>query len=273
MFYQDLLQELMKDKSNPINSMYLNEIELFRKNTVKYVENAKGEDDIANLLEGLNEFHRNLAKTKYRTSKMNSNGFPKDSPLFGPIYLNDLVSFMVMKQPIMENQGIKWGFHSFSESMKLRPESLMSMDKKLNPEIVKSPELLQLSLQLDIQLRITGKRRFFKQTLYLPLIIFQTFGEFNEEDFIKADYHARKAKEAFGRSKMIIVTETLAPGFIPNLRDSAVDSIFILQKKGKISVDILSALNRKITDTLNNESGNIKKMIKSGEIDKRGFYE
>jgi hypothetical protein len=180
---------------------------------------------------------------------------------------------MITKQSILENQGITWGFHSFSEGLKLQPKSLISMQEKLNPEIAESAELLQLSLQLDLQLRITGKRRFFKQTLFLPLLVFQTFGEFNYDDFIKANHHARKAKDAFERSNMIIVTETLAPGFSPDLRDSSVDSIFILKQKGKISIDILNLLDKKISKVLNSENGNINQMIKSGEIEKRGFYE
>jgi hypothetical protein len=279
MFYQELIQELMKDKSNPVNSMYLHEIELLWKKFLTESEKLNDENANKQILKNLNKFIQSINNSKFKQHFGSQKGFALDSLLFSSYYLNDVISLIMQKNKILNNKGIKWGFQSFSTNISFKPRSIFAMEKKTGLKIEESENLLQLTQQMDMQFRISGKRFFSKYRIVLPLLVFQTCKNFCKEDFITLDYYSKLAKNTFECSKTMVLCETIDKNFDPVLKRSSIDSIFILRKQhvNKQLADfdsaVLNAFESKISDYVIKENANINKMIKNGEIIKRGFYE
>lgn len=254
MFYKNVLKKLLESEKNPVNSMYLHEVSIKWKNLEKAAEQSK--DSNESLVKTLNEFISAVSKRKYKYNSETGNGFKEDSPLFSSCYLNDLVSVLIQRGQIMTHQGIKWGFQTFNTNLKFNPKNLCSLEEDLMFDQSQSPEFLQLTQELDSQFRVTGKHTFHKYKSILPLIVFHTFRNLTEEDFIRTEYFANMAKSSFEKSKTIIITEMLDENFIPELRSSKVGSICVLRKQFKtdkpneISVDAVNALEEKIKELL-----------------------
>ena len=254
MFYKDVLAKLLESEKNPVNSMYLHEVSIKWKN---FEKSAKESDDSNQaLVKALNNFISAVSKRKYKYKSETGNGFKEDSPLFSSCYLNDLVSVLIHRRQIMTHNGIKWGIQAFNTNLKFNPKNLCSLEKDLKFDQSLSPEFLQLTQELDSQFRVIGKRTFHKYKSILPLIVFHTFRNLTEEDFIRTEYYANMAKSTFEKSKTIIITEMLDEDFIPVLRSSKVGCICVLRKQFKtdkpneISVDAVNALEEKVKELL-----------------------
>ena len=254
MFYKNALTKLLENEKNPVNSMYLHEVNIKWKNLEKAAEESK--DSNESLVKMFNKFISAVSSRKYHYKSETGNGFKEDSPLFSSCYLNDLISVLIQRRQIMTHQGIKWDFQSFNTNLKFNPKNLCSLEKDLMFDQSLSPEFLQLTQELDSQFRVIGKRTFHKYKSILPLIVFHTFRNLTEEDFIRTEYYANMAKSSFEKSKTIIITEMLDENFIPVLRSSKVDFISVLRKQFKtdkpneISIDAVNALEEKVKELL-----------------------
>ncbi len=228
MFYGKCLDSLMKDKKNPVNSMYLHEINIKWQNVEK---SSQGDDDdsLESLVNSINEFINALSNRKYKFNNSTKNGFKGDSPLFSGLYLDDLISFLIKKTGVLEQKGLSWGIQTFDTGMRYNSILRDNKDSELFHK-EESSEILSLVQQFDIQMRIHGKRNFEKHLVNLPLITFYTYNTLYEDDFIKTEYFANLARQSFQRAKAVIVCESLADGYNPILKGSAIDSIFILRK-------------------------------------------
>ncbi len=269
MFYNDIIKKLMQDKKNPVNSMYLHEINL------KWSIFEKLTEDITTLknveiVNAINNFVSAIRNKKYQYNSSTKNGFKPDSLLFSEVYLHDLISVLVERNKIINNQGISWGLQSFSTNLKFNPQNLGVMDKDLRFEQEISEKLLCLTQKLDFQFRIKGKRNFHKYEIIFPLIIFFTFKNLDETDFIKSNHIAQKAKATFERSKSIIITETINQEFIPDVGSSSVDALYILRRQSSnkvlnpISTEVVDMLDNKITDFLTENEWIGTEFIKKG---------
>ncbi len=270
MFYKDILEELLKKEKNPVNSMYLHEIGLKWKNFEKAAAEKKGSNE--NLVNALNKFIKAISNRKFKFNAVSEKGFKEDSDVFSNYYLNDLISILMNRRKILSHLGIKWGFQAFDTNLKFNPVSLSSFEKDLNFEQSSSPQLLQLSQEFDFQYRVSGKRSFKKYKTVFPLIVFHTFTNLTETNFIHTEYYANMAKTTFDKSKTIIVTETLEEGFSPDIKSSRIDSICVLRKqyisvnKDTFNLDAVDALELKIKQLLTEENGIIADFTKTGII-------
>ena len=251
MFYNDVITEMLEEKSNPVNSMYMHEINIQWKNFIKAITEKNTSTE--QMVQALNLFLKALSNKKFKFNPTTKNGFKEDSPLFSAIYLNDMISVFIKRTGVTENKGICWNYGPFSANLRFNPPNFNTMGKYPTYEQDDSVKVLQLCQKLDFQFRISGTRNFEKYQTTLPLIVFYTFKNLTEDDFTKTEYISRTAKTTFEKSRSIIVTETLAEDFVPTLKASPIDMIFILSKKfqsfgiNEISTDVVDELEKKIT--------------------------
>jgi len=272
MYYSEGIKELINDRKNPVNRMYLHEIMLkwqsFEKKAEKY-------NDVSNenLVKSLNTFISAISNNKYKYNAATKNGFKPDSPIYSSAYLDDLLTVFIKRTEIYTNVGISWGYDAFSTELKFNPANLCSMSDHPKFEYYSSAKILHLAQKLDFQFRVTGKRRFNKHQLVLPLILFFTYKNLTEKNYITIEYYANQAKATFEKSKAIIVTETLDDDFKPDISNSPFNSIFILRKQyrsGKnnsIQLDVVNKLEKRIKAYCTESTNNGYNFFKSGVID------
>lgn len=270
MFYKELLDSIIKSEKNPVNKMYLHEIKLKWDKFLKITKEKQPDNDL--LVKSLNDFIHSLRQKKYKFNKRSKKGFNKNSALFQAYYLNDLLSIFVNKQKIIEKDGITWDFQPFSYNIRLDPNNLSSMSRGVNYKQTYSDKYLQLIQNIDAQYRVSGKRNFTKYKYKIPLIVFHTYKTLFEEDFLKCENSATKAKSTFKKSKTIIVTESLRKDFVPDIEFSPVDIIFILRKdfsknkSAKISAQVVKELELKISHFLKGVDPNSVNFKNTGVI-------
>lgn len=254
MFYADLLEALLQKEPNAVNKMYLNELKLKWKNFEKVLNDKETSKEM--LVKELNVFLKNLNNRKYKFTEISKKGFKPKSELFSPRYLDDLISYFLTKKNIMNNLGIQWGRQKFSTGLYYNPISFGAMEKSLNYEVEDSPDFLALIQEIDFQFRITGKRRFNKHQLHLPLLVFHTFVNLGHDDLIRSEYYANMAKATFTKAKTIIVTETLDKELTPDVRSLPIEAVFVLRKQyygeelKPISVDVVKEISELIDSLL-----------------------
>lgn len=272
MFLKELLEDLNKHERNPVNKMYLHEINMKWDKINDYFEDKKELDfeKIASILDNFSQISQNK---KYKYSQSEKKGFKKNSPLFSAIYLNDLVHLLVRKHPIIKKTGIKFGFYKFDTNLKFNPHDFLKMKRQKMLVYNQTSRFLQLTQKIDIQYRVNGKKNFFKYNLYLPIIIFNTYSQLNENDLKKMIYTAEQAQAIQGKARVVLITETLAKGFKPNITGTGINSIFVLRKQSiqkkvnAIAPDVIKNLKIKIDKLLAQKSENIDKQIKQGIIE------
>lgn len=260
MFYNNILDKLLKEETNPVNKMYLHEVKIKWEHILKAITNSNGSNKA--IVEKLNLFRDAINNKKFKFNKVNSNGFIEDSLLFSVNYLNDLISVIINRHEIINHKGIFWGCGSFNMNYHFSPNSFFSLEKDIRFEQSTSPEVLMLGQQIDLNYRISGKKNFAKYNSLLPLIVFHTFKSLREDDMLYLSYLAKLAENSFNRSKTIILTEKLDKGFTPILTKTNIDHICILTKNdNKISeevVDKFEALVNKIIEEKNTTARSLK---------------
>jgi hypothetical protein len=272
MYYSEGIKELINDRKNPVNRMYLHEIMLKWQSFEKKAEKF---NDVSNenLVKSLNTFISAISNNKYKYNTSTKNGFKPDSPIYATAYLDDLLTVFIKRTEIYTNVGISWGYQAFSTELKFNPANLCSMSDHPKFEYYSSTKILHLAQKLDFQFRVTGKRRFNKHQLVLPLILFFTYQNLTEKDYITIEYYANQAKATFEKSKAIIVTETLDDEFKPDISNSPFNSIFILRKQYKsarnnsIQLDVVNKLEKRIKAYCTESTNNGYNFFKSGVID------
>ena len=257
MFYHKIIEKMMKEEANDINKMYLQEIKLKWENFERSA--ARNEENNEELTKALNDFTKVLSNRKLKFSQYSKKGFKKNSQVFSPSYLANVISIFIERSGITEHKGINWGFQSFSTNLKFNPKNLCSIEKDPAYEFSASPEFLQLAQKMDFQFRIHGKRNFKKYEITLPLIVFHIVKNLTPDEFIKFDYYAKVAKNTFEKSHTVIITETLDTDFVPDLSFSPIDVVFILRKQQKskteeeISLEVIDAIEKKILDFIHEQ--------------------
>ena len=254
MFYGEVLAELLTTERNPVNKMYLNEIRIKWKNLEKAAADKEQSNEL--LVKALNSFTKQINNRKYRFVESSEKGFKDDSPLFKPLYLDDIISIFMNRRSILQHLGIKWGRQRFTTNQGLNPISICSMQDEPNFVTGESPEFLMLTQEFDFQFRITGKRRFIKQQLLFPLMIFHTYRVLKLEDVIRAEYYANMAKSTFAKVHVILVTEMVEESLMHDIKTLPFDTVFVLRKQVEsetlepISLEVVNALEEKITSLL-----------------------
>ncbi len=272
MYYREGLDTLVNNRDNPVNRMYLHEIMLKWKNFEKKAE-AGNELSNESLVKALNNFISSISNKKFKYNNSTKNGFHPDSPIYSAHYLDDLLTVLVKRTKIFENIGISWGYQSFSSKLKFNPTNLCTMSEYPMFEFSSSPQVLHLAQKIDFQFRITGKRRFNKHQLVFPLILFFTFKNLTEKEYITIEYYTEQAKSTFEKSKAIIVTETIDDKFKPDLSNSWFDAIFVLRKqyssdkRRDIQIDVVNKLEKKIRSYCTETQTNGYSLHKNGIIE------
>ena len=109
-----------------------------------------------------------------------------------------------------------------------------------------------LTRTVEFQYRIEGRRNYEKSEQEIPLIVFSLHKRLDPIDFIQCEAQARLAREAFPKSKFIVITETLRENYVPNVDKSDVDALFVLRKQyfnkrkkeKKITLDVVNVLEK-----------------------------
>jgi len=272
MFFTKKIYEIEKRESNPVNKMYLHELMLKLKSFEKLQEEEFGEDKYKRISEILNQFIMALSNRKYRYNSQSNNGFRKDSHIFSSIYLDDIIYLLLKKEKILKNPGIIFDKRPFDFNIRFNPDNLMDIYKENMLRFEKNIPMLQISQEIEIQYRVSGKRKYFKNNVTLPIMIFVSNKNLTRTLFNNAVITAKRAKQCFAKSKLIIVCETLDHGFYPSLKDTDIDSIFILRKQFSsmsskpIDPEILKQLDERIHHLLLDVKPNINQLIKTGII-------
>jgi len=268
MFYEELLNQMLKEEKNPVNSMYLNEIKIKWNNFFKAIDEEPGNNKV--MVDTLNAFIKTISNRKYQFRMMTNKGFKDDSHIFFADYLNDMISVIMKRKKILNNKGISWGCQPFSYKLKFNPVNLFNLSEKPNCEVSDSVKILQLVQKMDFQFRIAGKRNFKKFELAIPLIQFFTYKNLDEESLIYAEYYSSFAKKTCTIAKSIIVSETVDTDFKIDLTDSPVDAIFVLRKQfsdkeaEEISMEIINALEDKIDQFIQQKKISLLEQINIG---------
>jgi len=273
MYFTDILQRTMKAEKNAINRMYLNEINIKWRKVEQAAEDfAKNGGKLDALIEALDEFAHGIQNPKYKLSNKNKAGFRPNAELFCASYIDDLLNIL-MGQYRFTQSGVRWGYQKFSTHFKFYQKRLLLDDRQPTIESSESPKFLMLGQQIDLQYRLAGRRNFTKYQLNLPILVFHTFGSFGEDDFIRTEYYARLAKQTFELGKTIVITETLNPGFYPEIGDSDIDAVYVLRKVDKktqqngLAPDVIRQLDRRIREMLYEKESDPRDIQKNGFID------
>ena len=269
MFYNEIISKLLKEEINPVNKMYLHEIHIKWNKISKAIKASNGSNK--EIVEMLNNFRDSITNNKYKFSKLNSKGFIDGSPIFSVNYLHDLVSVIMKRQSIIDHTGIFWGCGNFNMNYVFSPTSFNTLEKDLRFEQSISPDVLFLGQKVDLHYRVTGKRKFEKHMSILPLIVFYTFKTLGNENMLYLNHLAGLSKNAFSKSRTIMLTEKLEKDFIPDLASTNIDHVCVLTKENenKISVDVVDELEKLINDILKEEHTVSKHVLDTGIITRR----
>lgn len=274
MFFGNMIEEMLKDKRKPVNSMYLHEIKLKWGYVEKAIEQHADTHENGPIVEAMNKFIKAINNKKYYYNPKTENGFKRTEPIFSTYYLDDLISLLIQRSGIENHKGIEWGKKKFTTSIKFLPKNFAELEHNPKFRMTESPEVLQLIQNIDIQYRISGKRNFFKYQISLPLMIFHTFHSFSQKDFIALDYEARVAKSMFDTAKTYIIVECLTDEFIPQLNNTAIDGVFVLSRKinaenpVEIDTSVVDLLEEHINDAISGAYDITKTITTKGLIEK-----
>lgn len=275
MFYEEVIQKLIKEEKNPINKMYLNEINIHSK---KFSEILNKKTDfnehIKEIANSMTEFSATLTQPKYEYSKVNNSGFKSKSKLFNPYYIDDLLTKIIDSTGVMKNNSMKWGMKTFSTEQKFHFRKLYDKDKEGVFTFRKSEPVLSLVQPVDYQIRALHKRTFSKYIISVPIIIFDVKKVLTVDDAIKFNHLANLAFDMNSSSKAIIVAENLERGFYYNLDNSYIDKIFVLRKSyinGKklrpISDEVVRSLIETVEDILLPDENEMNVVFSEGVIE------
>ncbi|MCD4820258.1 MAG: hypothetical protein K8S23_16370 [Candidatus Cloacimonetes bacterium] len=269
MFFNEILNNMLKEQSNIVNKMYLHELKLKWDIFQKLADN----DDFGNnekIIESLNIFRKALTNKKYRYNKSTRNGFKEDSVIFSAKYLDDVLNLFIHRHNILLKKGILWDYNQFSTNIKFKPKNLLNIDNYPMLQFGNSAEVLQLSQNIDLQYRNSGKRVFNKYNLTLPLLIFHTALSIGNEFLYDIEQNAKLAKATFEKVKIIVVTESIEKDFQPLKKNSLIDAIFILQKEFKtnkfveLKLDVFNLVENKIVEYIKEKKTDIELCVSKG---------
>jgi hypothetical protein len=119
----------------------------------------------------------------------------------------------------------------------------------------KTPSLLSLSLKVEFQYRIAGKRNFIKDEFKIPLLLFFVHKTLNPHHIFQIEHYAALSKNCFSASQTFVLCETLGDCSSCNIQDLPL-KIFALKstevkQNFEISNDILEKLDRAIKNAIN----------------------
>ena len=253
MYYSDLLKTLSKQEKNPVNKMYLSELNLKWKNFQEQIEDPEANN--ANLADALSTYLGVIHNKKFIFNKGRGTGFHHNSPLFSAYYLHDLISALLKRQSILNESGMEWGFNSFSYDFNL--SGFSPQQSSLSPEIFKlqTPPVLSLTQKIDFQYRISGKRNFTKTEVVIPYLLFFAYKSPRTEHLFMIEHYARIAADISRAVKVFIVCETVTDCQSCKFGDLPI-SIFALrdpnnkQNNLQIAAEIIDKLETAIKEAL-----------------------
>jgi len=268
MFYNEMIERFAKEEKNPVNRMYINELVIKWKKT-EAIFNKSNTADLKNpndrisyfneLASSMTDYLNELSNPKYNFTKNSKKGFKKDSDIFRPEYVADILSIMVKDSGVLDINGTTWGNQKYTIKQKFIPDKICQIANLKEFPQEQSQENLCIVHDLEIQFRSKGKRNYSKYNISLPILIFNVFNTIEEEDFILLDYYAKQAKSVYPQSKSMLILEQL-PYFRNKpvspttlLEGSNIDSMFVLfesRKSSRITGKVLNDIYEKIMNYL-----------------------
>jgi len=252
MYYSKILTDLKKQERNPVNKMYLGEIALKWKPFQKLTEEpSSGNKELA---DALSKFLGSLHNRKFLFNKLRGTGFNEDSPLFSASYINDLISTLMSRQPIMSEPGIVWDFQSLNYRLALKGSNPVEITRSPQISSQKTPPVLSLTLNLDYQYRVSGKRNFTKKTFNLPFLLFFVIKNLTPLDLFNIEHYALQVKSTCHIAQTFVICETLEKCIECNFQEIPV-KVFALHLESKknrnqISVSMVNRLETAIKNVL-----------------------
>jgi len=207
MYYSKILADLKKQDRNPVNKMYLGELLLKWKNFQKLTEDTSSAN--ADLAEALSKFLNILHNRKFLYNRMRNNGFQEDSPIYSANYMNDLISALIKRQPILNQTGITWDFQPLNYKFALSGKNPMTITETPLFNSQKTSPVLSLALNLDYQYRVTGKRNFTKANFRLPFLLFFPIKHPTPEDIFVIEHYAMQMKSFSHVTQTFLLCESL----------------------------------------------------------------
>ncbi|MDP8210759.1 MAG: hypothetical protein P9M05_08085 [Candidatus Stygibacter australis] len=252
MYYSKILTDLKKQERKPVNKMYLSEIALKWKAFQQLTEEpSSGNKELA---EALSKFLGSLHNRKFLFNKLRGTGFDEDSPLFSASYINDLISSLMSRQPIMSEPGIVWDFQSLNYRLALKGNNPVEITRSPVISSQKTPPVLSLTLNLDYQYRVSGKRNFTKEIFNLPFLLFFVIKNLTAVDLFNIEHYALQVKSTCHIAQTFIICETLEKCLECNYQEIPV-KIFALhlesrKNRNQISVSMVNSLETAIKNVL-----------------------
>lgn len=243
---------MKKQERNPVNKMYLGEIALKWKAFQQLTEDpASGNKELA---EALSKFLGSLHNRKFLFNQLKKTGFVEDSPLFSASYINDLISALMSRQPIMSEPGIVWDFQALNYKLALKGNNPVEITQSPLISSQKTPPVLSLTLNLEYQYRVSGKRNFTKETFNLPFLLFFVIKNLTAVDLFNIEHYALQVKSTCHIAQTFVICETLDKCLECNYQEMPV-KIFALHLESKknhnqISVAMVNRLETAIKNVL-----------------------
>ncbi len=258
-YYAQILKELPKTEKNPVNKMYINEINIKWKKFESLV-NGKETNELTNemILPILNEFVNAISNNKYLFNKETGNGFKEDSPVMSTSYMDDYLSILI-KKIIGNSTAMEWGFQNLTNLAGFNLSCFKDFVAKPHLQKTDLPGFLMLTANLDMQFRLKGKKSFEKSELKYPLMVFSNIKVFDMREFLLFNHYAKILKNLFPGVVIFVICE----GF-----DSS-----IFEPKSDVYFNYLLALRKKNLKTNTLLEYTVEAMNTLEEIIQKSFYE
>lgn len=270
MIYHSILKDFLKNESNAVKKMYLNELILNWKKVQTLMDDEVNEENFEQLVKTFNTYLTLLNNPKFRVSnKDTQNTFEPNHPIFGPSFIEDLITYILKPTGILNNQSLQLAFQPFHFKAQLRSYSFMDALLKHEISFSNSESIFSLSMKMDLQYRPFNKKVFAKQAVNIPLMLFYICKDLSRFDLLRVDIYREQLKVSNPNALLTVICESVEKECIP-LIDDYKRNLFILKKCVKnndfteIAPDVVFALSNLINDYIKEKYINNTDFIKRG---------
>ena len=229
MLYKEKILNALKNETNVINKMYLNEL-LINWNKVENAIAENNDSPISTMITAISAFTKILEAPKFKYNQEKKGGFNDDHCIFQASYLYDIVDVIINHAGINndEEQGLLIRNNSFQTGFKLQRNSFTKNVDKPRYEILNSQKCLHVALEFEHSIKLISKKNHFKTKLYIPLICFyieKVFTKRSAELIIQLKEDAAKLNQ---NAVVWAVTETIDKKYLDQFIDFE-DFLFVLR--------------------------------------------
>ncbi len=272
MIYANILKELIQEESNPVRKMYLNELILSWKKSLVHLESEYTDTTLEEFMNSLNSHLTLLKNPKFLYHPREAeNGFKANHPIFGPIFIRDLVNLMLKPTGLLINPALQIEFQSFNYNMHLKSMSFVDTLIRHQISFECSDPVYSVCMKMDLQYKPGNKKMFTKEAFNYPLMIFFVFRNFGKAEFNQVELVKQQIQSSNPNAFLSVLTETVDKNSMNVIANHKHD-LFILKKSFNnnaetgYSFDVVKALQSKIFEYIK------EKHIEFPDFVKTGYY-